>query len=179
MGAIDEWMIHAIKHAVYHATNPNKNRRVKSNTEVVCTKNDNNEVIVEIFLFQNKIAEFNKTRRTFWLSNCGWHSKTTLRRLKYLLEAFTGKNERRDLVVYKGKWYEEHPMKRIVGRKRRRFDALTPTWDDKNGGAIRKHFVQACECCGEVNDEEHLCSFYTELPNVDGLVAYNIRSYLR
>jgi len=177
MGAIDEWMIHAIKQAVYHVTNPNKNTCVKSNTEVVCTKNDNNEVIVEVFLFGNQIAEFNKTKRSFWLSNCGWLTLTTKRRLRALLEAFTSKNEKRGICVYKGKWYEEHPLKPVVGKKRRRFDALTPTWE--YGRAKRKHFVQACACCGEKDDEEHLCSFYTELLNVDGLVAYNIRSYLR
>ena len=184
LNAIDEWMINVLERALssHEAYNPTKYAILnfkKSNTEIVWRRMDNNEVIVEVFLFNNKIAEFNKTKRTFWLTHCGWRTNTTKRRLCALLSAFTSKNEKRGLCVYKGTWYDEHPMKRVVGKKRRRFDPHIPTWDDERGRAKRKYYVQPCQCCGESDTADHLCTFYTELPNVDGLVAYNIRSFVR
>ena len=185
MRDIDNWMITVLKSIVYRSNDPTKfatlklKKHKKSNTEIVWRRMDNNEVIVEVYLFNNKIAEFNKTKRSFWLSHCGWLTRTTKSRLWALLEAFTSKYENRSLCVYKGKWYEEPPLKPVVGKKRRRFDALTPSWSDENGRAKRMHFIQPCEYCGESDTANHLCPFYSQLPHVDDLIAYKIRSYIR
>ena len=105
---------------------------------------DDGRPMVAVYLFGNRIALFDLCAGAFTLSNAGYQSNTTRRWLRGLLSKFQSDDDERGLVVRKRTWYTSDPMQYVNGRKRKRFDPDTPTWDDSRRTPLKFKLRKGC-----------------------------------